>query len=164
MNRINRNRNSKFSNVLLKRPPCNPETVFFFCTWKNVFLAWKKLDFLPWKCVPVREKIFKSAREKPILYVKFSPNLHTWKYGAVYVKKMKRSFRENCQPLREKKRKENCRILQQRDTFAVLSLQWYNFYLKSNPYVTALGNIDPAARPEIKIFDVQNRLMYLRVY
>ena len=77
---------------------------------------------------------------------------------------MKKPFRENCQPLREKKRKENCRILQQRDTFAVLSLQWYNFYLKSNPYVTALGNIDPAARPEIKIFDVQNRRMYLWVY
>ena len=121
------------------------------------------MDFLPWKCVPVREKIFKSAREKPILYVKFSQNLRTWKYDSVYVKKMKNSFRENCQPLHEKKkRKETCRNLQKRDTFAVLSLQWYNFYL--NPYVTALGNIDPAARTEIQIFDVQNRRMYLWVY
>ena len=73
---------------------------------------------------------------------------------------MKNSFHENCQPFREKN-KENSRILQQRDTFAVLSLQLYNFYLKSNAYVTALGNIDPAARPEINIFDVQNRRMYL---
>ena len=74
---------------------------------------------------------------------------------------MKNFFRENCKLFLEKKRKEICRILQQRDTFAVLSLQFYNFYLNSNAYVTALGNIDPAARPEIKIFDVQNRRMYL---
>ena len=119
------------------------------------------MDSRPWKFVPVREKIFKSARENHILYVKFSQNLHTWKYDAVHVKKMKNSFRENCQPFREKKRKEICRIWQQRDTLAVLNLQIYNFYLKSNAYVTALGNIDPAARPEIKIFDVQNRRMYL---
>ena len=45
-----------------------------------------------------------------------------------------------------------------------MSLQLYNIYLKSNAYVTALGNFDPAARPEIQIFDLQNRRMYLRVY
>ena len=82
---------------------------------------------------------------------------YTWK-------KWKNLSVKTVNPYVKKKRKENCRILQQRDTFAVLSLQWYNFYLKSNPYVTALGNIDPAARPEIKIFDVQNRRMYLWVY
>ena len=60
-----------------------------------------------------------------------------------------------------KKRKEISRILQQKDTFAVLNLQFYNFYLKSNAYVAALGNIDPAERPEIKFFDVQSRRMYL---
>ena len=38
-----------------------------------------------------------------------------------------------------------------------MSLQLYNIYLKSNAYVTALGNFDPAARPEIQIFDLQNR-------
>ena len=61
----------------------------------------------------------------------------------------------------KKKRKEICRSLQQRDTLAVLSLRLYNFYLKSNAYVVAWGNIHPAARQEIKIIDVKNRLMYL---
>ena len=51
-----------------------------------------------------------------------------------------------------------------KDSFAVLSLQLYNIYLKSNAYVTALGNFNPAARPEIQIFDLQNRRMYLWVY
>ena len=63
-------------------------------------------------------------------------------------------------PYVKKKRKEICSILQKRDTFAVLRLHLYNFYLKTNAYVTAVGNIDP----EIKIFDVQKRRMHLSVY
>ena len=51
-----------------------------------------------------------------------------------------------------------------KDSFAVLSLQLYNIYLKSNAYATALGNFNPTARPEIQIFDLQNRRMYLRIY
>ena len=60
-----------------------------------------------------------------------------------------------------KKRKEISRILQQKDTFAVLNLQFYNFFLKGNAYAAVVGNFDPAGRPQIKFFNVQNRRMYL---
>ena len=42
-----------------------------------------------------------------------------------------------------------------------MSIQLYNIYLKSNVYVTARGNFDPAARPEIQIFDLQKMRMCL---
>ena len=63
-----------------------------------------------------------------------------------------------------KKKEKKFVAFYNKDSFAVLSLQLYNIYLKSNAYVTALGNFNPAARPEIQIFDLQNRRMYLWVY
>ena len=101
--------------------------------------TWKKLQKCPWKINSLREIFSKFT------YVKIWPNTH---------KKNQNSFRE-------KKRTEISRILQLRDTFAFLNLQIYNFYLESNAYVAALGSIDPAERPEIKIFDLQKRRMYL---
>ena len=100
---------------------------FFFTTWKNGSRAWKKMNFLTWKCVPVREKIFKSARENEIPCVKFSPNLHTWKYDAVYVKKMINSLRENCQPLREKNEKKSVVFYSKE----ILSMFWAYNYITS---------------------------------
>ena len=136
--------------------------------------------FLREKTAPLREKKWIPFRENAYLYVKKSSKVpvknqfSTWNFLQIYIrenmtqytwKKWKIPSVKTVNPsVKKKKRKEICRILQQRDTFAVLSLQFYNFYLKSNAYVTALGNIDPAARPEIKIFDVQNRRMYLWVY
>ena len=63
-----------------------------------------------------------------------------------------------------KKNEKKFVAIYNKDSLAVLSLQLYNIYLKSNAYVTALGNFNPAARPEIQIFDLQNRRMYLWVY
>ena len=48
-----------------------------------------------------------------------------------------------------KKNEKKFAAFYNKDSFAVLSLQLYNSYLKSNAYVTALGNFNPAARPEI---------------
>ena len=67
-------------------------------------------------------------------------------------------------PYVKKNEKKLVVLYKKRDNFAVLSSQWYNFNQESNPYITALGNFDPAERPEIKIFDVQNRRIYLWVY
>ena len=54
--------------------------MFFFLREKVVDIpTWKKLLFSAWKSEPLREKIIKSAREKPILCVKISSKLHTWK-------------------------------------------------------------------------------------
>ena len=50
--------------------PINRIYQCFFCTWKSGRYTWKKLGFFAWKGDPFREKITKSAREKPILCVK----------------------------------------------------------------------------------------------
>ena len=126
---------SVFFFYVKKRLPCVkkngfPSVKMRTCTWKN-------LQKCPWKTNSLREifskftyvKIWRSIREKNEKFLPWKLSTLPWK----------------------KKRKEICRILQQRDTFAVLSLQFYNFYLQSNAYVTTSGNIDPAARPEIKI-------------
>ena len=77
MNRINRIRNSKFSNVLLKRPPRTPETVFFFVREKTSSL---------------REKNWISFRENAYLYVKKSSKVpvknqfSTWNFLQIYIR------------------------------------------------------------------------------
>ena len=115
---------------------------FRTCTWKN-------LQKCPWKINSLREifskftyvKIWRSIREKNDKFL-------TWKLSTLPWKKNEKKFV----------------AFYNKDSLAVFSLQLYNIYLKSNAYVTALRNFNPAACPEIKIFDLQNRRMYIWVY
>ena len=113
-------------------------SVFFFYVKKRLPFA-------------LREKKWIPFRENAYLYVKKSSKvpvknqLSTWKFLKIYIrenrtqytwKKWKIPYVKTVNPYVKKIRKENCRIFQQRDTFAALSLQFCNFYLKSNAYVT----------------------------
>ena len=100
--------------------------------------------FLREKTAPFREKMWIPVREISYLYVKKSSKvpvkiqLCTWNFLKIYI-------RENMTEYTWKKSKipyvktgnpsvkKNLLFFQQRDTFAFLILQFYNFYLKKTP-------------------------------
>ena len=67
--------------------------------------------------LPVREKIFKSVREKPILNLKFSSNLHFVKLWRGIRKK-----NENCEPFEKKKNVKKFVVIYSKEILSLFEL------------------------------------------